>query len=187
MSRCDALVEAGRGATLLIHEATFGDDRVADARQKRHSTRGEALDVAARMGARRTILTHLSQRYRDLHETMGAGGDEAAGDDGGGDGGGEAEGEGGGAMDAICEAEEAAAAGTSMVAFDLMAINLADLEHMPRHMRTLAHFRACERRYERAMREAATEEAFLRSERLEREAAMTMEEQRRFSGGETVV
>ena len=35
----------------------------ADARSKRHSTRSEALDVARRMGAHRSILTHLSQRY----------------------------------------------------------------------------------------------------------------------------
>ncbi|KOO30007.1 zinc phosphodiesterase elac protein 2-like protein, partial [Chrysochromulina tobinii] len=60
---CEALVAAGQGATILIHEATFDDDLVDDARAKRHSTRAEALDVARRMGAYRTILTHLSQRY----------------------------------------------------------------------------------------------------------------------------
>ncbi|KAH7329398.1 hypothetical protein B0I35DRAFT_404626 [Stachybotrys elegans] len=52
-----------RGAHLLIHECTFGDDMQALARQKKHSTLGEALGVAREMGARRTLLTHFSQRY----------------------------------------------------------------------------------------------------------------------------
>ncbi|KAF6821077.1 tRNA processing endoribonuclease [Colletotrichum sojae] len=57
------LVEVGRGATLLIHESTFDDDMMSDALAKKHSTMGEALDVADRMGARRVLLTHFSQRY----------------------------------------------------------------------------------------------------------------------------
>jgi ribonuclease Z len=60
---CDALVGMGSGATLLIHEATFGDDKQDEAVSKRHSTIGEALSVASRMGAFRTLLTHFSQRY----------------------------------------------------------------------------------------------------------------------------
>ena len=34
-----------------------------EAESKRHSTIGEAMDVARRMGAYRTLLTHFSQRY----------------------------------------------------------------------------------------------------------------------------
>ena len=75
---CEALVAAGLGATLLIHEATFDDARAADAVQKRHSTRSEALDVARRMRAHRTILTHLSARYREMHETRAEGSKDAA-------------------------------------------------------------------------------------------------------------
>lgn len=60
---CDALVALGKGATVLIHEATFGDDKQEEAVNKRHSTIGEALGVATRMGAYRTVLTHFSQRY----------------------------------------------------------------------------------------------------------------------------
>lgn len=44
----DKLVDAGAGATLLIHEGTFGDDQADYARVKYHSTVGEALDVARR-------------------------------------------------------------------------------------------------------------------------------------------
>jgi ribonuclease BN (tRNA processing enzyme) len=60
---CRALVEAGRGATLLIHEATFEECLREDALAKRHSTTQEALSVAAQMGAQNVILTHFSQRY----------------------------------------------------------------------------------------------------------------------------
>ncbi|KAL6788360.1 hypothetical protein J3E68DRAFT_416691 [Trichoderma sp. SZMC 28012] len=51
------------GAHLLVHECTFGDDKQDHAKAKKHSTMGEALGVAREMGARRTLLTHFSQRY----------------------------------------------------------------------------------------------------------------------------
>jgi hypothetical protein len=50
-------VEAARGASLLIHEATFEDDFAEDALRKRHSTTSEALDVAAQVG----VLTCMRQ------------------------------------------------------------------------------------------------------------------------------
>ncbi|KAF5555585.1 ribonuclease Z [Fusarium napiforme] len=51
------------GAHLLIHECTFDDDMLAHAKKKGHSTMGEALEIARKMKARRTLLTHFSQRY----------------------------------------------------------------------------------------------------------------------------
>ncbi|KAJ8603548.1 hypothetical protein CTAYLR_004867 [Chrysophaeum taylorii] len=59
----DALVaKARRGPpTILVHEATFSDDRKADAISKRHSTVSEALEVARRIEPRATVLTHFSQ------------------------------------------------------------------------------------------------------------------------------
>ncbi len=45
---CDALVEAGTDATLLIHEATFEDGMAEEARDKYHSTTSEAIDVGLR-------------------------------------------------------------------------------------------------------------------------------------------
>ncbi|KAL2884417.1 hypothetical protein SGCOL_000363 [Colletotrichum sp. CLE4] len=59
-------VKAGKGATLLIHESTFDNDKKGDAIAKKHSTLGEALNVASNMGARRVLLTHFSQRYAKL-------------------------------------------------------------------------------------------------------------------------
>ncbi|QGI62528.1 hypothetical protein CEK26_006491 [Fusarium fujikuroi] len=51
------------GAHLLVHECTFDDDMLAHAKKKGHSTMGEALEIARKMKARRTLLTHFSQRY----------------------------------------------------------------------------------------------------------------------------
>lgn len=65
------LVQAGAGCTLLIHEATFEPCLEQQARQKRHSTTAEALEVARRMGAYRCILTHFSQRYPKWPEGLG--------------------------------------------------------------------------------------------------------------------
>jgi len=62
----DAFVEIGRGTTLLIHESTFDDELRGDAIAKRHSTMSEAIDVGRRMGARRIMLTHFSQRYQKI-------------------------------------------------------------------------------------------------------------------------
>ncbi|KAG7670989.1 hypothetical protein Ndes2526A_g01222 [Nannochloris sp. 'desiccata'] len=64
----EALVRAGAGATLLIHEATFEPLLINEARKKRHSTSVEAMDVARRMGAYSTVLTHFSQRYPKFPE-----------------------------------------------------------------------------------------------------------------------
>ncbi|KAI5924968.1 hypothetical protein F4810DRAFT_662195 [Camillea tinctor] len=59
-------VKIGQGATLLIHESTFDDEMKGDAIAKKHSTMGEAIDVGRRMGARRILLTHFSQRYQKI-------------------------------------------------------------------------------------------------------------------------
>lgn len=53
----------GECCDLLIHEATF-DHREPDAAlEKKHSTTSEAINLAKKMGAKFTILTHFSQRY----------------------------------------------------------------------------------------------------------------------------
>jgi ribonuclease Z len=59
----DRLVDIGKGADLLVHEATFEDGMEEEAILKKHSTVGEALSVAKRMNAKACILTHFSQRY----------------------------------------------------------------------------------------------------------------------------
>lgn len=59
----DAFADRARGATLLVHEATFADDRRDDAVAKRHCTVSEALAVARKVDPDATVLTHFSQRY----------------------------------------------------------------------------------------------------------------------------
>jgi ribonuclease Z len=60
---CAELVQAGKGATVLIHEATFHHGLLDDAIAKRHSTDLEAQQVANDMKAEFLMLTHFSQRY----------------------------------------------------------------------------------------------------------------------------
>ena len=57
------LIEAGQGATLLIHEATLGDDEPELASHKGHSTFSQAVQVGVKMDAKRILLNHFSQRY----------------------------------------------------------------------------------------------------------------------------
>lgn len=42
----ESLAQAGEGASLLIHEATMGDDQEDMAYAKAHSTISQAIDVA---------------------------------------------------------------------------------------------------------------------------------------------
>ncbi|KAJ9089826.1 hypothetical protein DSO57_1008787 [Entomophthora muscae] len=69
---CQALVDIGMDADLLIHEATMNDELLDDAKAKRHSTISEALDQGKLMNARQVLLTHFSQRYPGCAFTSGA-------------------------------------------------------------------------------------------------------------------
>ena len=57
------LVNAGMNSDLLIHEATFEDEKHDEALAKNHCTIGEAIQVGKDMKAKRLLLTHFSQRY----------------------------------------------------------------------------------------------------------------------------
>jgi ribonuclease BN (tRNA processing enzyme) len=71
---CHAIVQACQNALAgnpnssltLIHEATFADEDIGDARKKRHSTMSEALKIAEGIPASKLLLSHFSQRYISL-------------------------------------------------------------------------------------------------------------------------
>ncbi|KAI4525783.1 Metallo-hydrolase/oxidoreductase [Schizophyllum commune Loenen D] len=62
----DRLVWAGKGSTVVIHEATMNDNERELAAQKAHSTVGQAIEIAEKMSADNVLLTHFSARYPRL-------------------------------------------------------------------------------------------------------------------------
>ncbi|RDD53432.1 MAG: ribonuclease Z [Candidatus Korarchaeota archaeon NZ13-K] len=61
----ESVIEAARGADLLIHEATYLEEHKDRALATGHSTALEAGEVAEAAGVKKLALTHFSARYSD--------------------------------------------------------------------------------------------------------------------------
>jgi ribonuclease Z len=60
------IVDAARGADLLVHEATYLDNHANRAYTHKHSTVAEAAALAAEAGVGALALTHIAHRYPTL-------------------------------------------------------------------------------------------------------------------------
>lgn len=59
------VINAVKGVETIYHEATYGDECAAKAKQRFHSTARQAATVASEAGAQRLIIGHYSKRYLD--------------------------------------------------------------------------------------------------------------------------
>lgn len=62
---CDAAVALAQDADILICEATYGKDLVKEAEEYKHLTAHHAAEIAKKAKAKKLILIHFSQRYKD--------------------------------------------------------------------------------------------------------------------------
>jgi ribonuclease Z len=62
---CNAMRQLARDADLLLHEASFTNAMLEEARSRAHSTAQGAATVAAEAHVKRLALTHISQRHQD--------------------------------------------------------------------------------------------------------------------------
>ena len=67
---CAAVVELAAGASVLVHDCTFGSSESERALETGHSTAREAAQVAREAGVTTLVLTHVSSRHtwRELRD-----------------------------------------------------------------------------------------------------------------------
>lgn len=66
----EGLAEFFRSVDLLIFESTYTEEHEDVAKEYLHSTAREAAQLARRAGAKALILTHISNRYKDVGEVL---------------------------------------------------------------------------------------------------------------------
>lgn len=67
---CKEVEKAAKGADLLIHEASFAEDRKQEAEERYHTTARQAATIARKAGVKQLALTHISSRYADTRALL---------------------------------------------------------------------------------------------------------------------
>lgn len=67
---CDAAIEIAKGSDLLIAEATYSSDFEDKAIERKHLTSGQSALIAKKANVKKLILTHFSQRYKELQPIL---------------------------------------------------------------------------------------------------------------------
>jgi ribonuclease Z len=62
----ESIIPLVKHCDLLYHEATFMEDKAADAHAKFHSTAREAATIALKAGVKKLVLGHYSARYKEV-------------------------------------------------------------------------------------------------------------------------
>lgn len=65
---CDNCIRIAEGADVLVSEATYAADKEDKASDYLHLTARQAAMIANKAGAKRLVLTHFSQRYKDTQQ-----------------------------------------------------------------------------------------------------------------------
>ncbi len=63
---CTTVLEASRGARVLLHDSTYDHSMEEEAIERRHSTSTHAAGIAAEAGVETLVLVHVSPRYRGV-------------------------------------------------------------------------------------------------------------------------
>lgn len=66
----EPVIESIKGSDLLYHEATFMNDREANAKEKYHSTAAQAARIARLANVKKLVLGHFSARYDELQPLL---------------------------------------------------------------------------------------------------------------------
>ena len=66
----ESLVEASKGADLLIHEALSTQEHEAETKRRGHSTAGDAGRAAAMANVGELILTHIDTPYHEITQSL---------------------------------------------------------------------------------------------------------------------
>lgn len=67
---CENAIKLAKDSDLIICEATYAEDMAEKAKLRKHLTAKQAALIAKKANAKKLILTHFSQRYRELKDLL---------------------------------------------------------------------------------------------------------------------